>query len=89
MCYGLRPGPRLTFQGIRRLSLVEVEDDSIWVLHEPAAKLSGSPDHKFIRVRHDVLGAPPVYEYVTAKRIERMSSRSHSDGSHGRIFVHQ
>ena len=65
------------------------EDDRIQVLREAAAKLPGRPGQMFIRVRHEVVGAPSVYEYMTAKPIERTSSKRHNDGSHQPVFVHQ
>ena len=73
----------------RFVSCTRTEDDRIQVLREAAAKLPGRPGQMFIRVRHEVVAAPPVYEYVTAKPIERLSSKRHNDGSHQRIFVHQ
>ena len=71
------------------VSCTGTEDDRIQVLREAAAKLPGRPGQMFIRVRHEVVGAPPVYEYMTAKPIERTSSKRHNDGSHQPVFVHQ
>ena len=73
----------------RFVSCIGTEDDRIQVLREAAAKLPGRPGQMFIRVRHEVVGAPPVYEYMTAKPIERTSSKRHNDGSHQPVFVHQ
>ena len=73
----------------RFVSCTRTEDERIQVLREAAAKLPGRPGQMFIRVRHEVVGAPPVYEYMTAKPIERTSSKRHNDGSHQPIFVHQ
>ena len=73
----------------RFVSCTRTEDDSIQVLREAAAKLPGRPGQMFIRVRHEVVDAPHVYEYMTAKPIERTSSKRHNDGSHQPIFVHQ
>lgn len=71
------------------VSCTGTEDDRIQVLREAAAKLPGRPGQMFIRVRHEVVGAPSVYEYMTAKPIERTSSKRHNDGSHQPVFVHQ
>ena len=71
------------------VSCTGTEDNRIQVLREAAAKLPGRPGQMFIRVRHEVVGAPPVYEYMTAKPIERSSLKRHNDGSHQRVFVHQ
>ena len=73
----------------RFVSCARTEDDRIQVLRETAAALPGRPGQMFIRVRHDVVDAPPFYEYMTAKPIERMSSKRHNNGSHQRVSVHQ
>ena len=72
------------------VSCTGTEDNRIQVLREAAAKLPGRPSQMFIRVRHEEGdGEPPVYEYMTAKPIERTSSKRHNDGSHQPIFVHR
>ena len=71
------------------VSCTGTEDNRIQVLREAAAKLPGRPRQMFIRVRHEVVGATPFYEYMTAKPIERTPSKRHNDGSHQPVFVHQ
>ena len=76
------------------ISCAKSEDDKVQMLRDVAINLPGSPNQMFIRVRshHHKSGLPQaenIYEYATAKPIERPSSKRQNDGTHQPNLVHR
>ena len=86
--------PQEPYFGVSRegrfIPCTKSDDDRIKILREVAAKLPGHPSQIFIRVRQElVAGTTHLYEYATAKPMERASSKRHRDGNPQPCFLHR